>query len=243
MAPSDLRSALVTAAGQLGVSPLDLGTVVSYETGGTFDPWQRGPTTKWGTHRGLIQFGEPQAQKYGAFEGQSAADQLTGPVVSYLRDAGVQPGMGLLDLYSAVNAGRVGRYDASDAAAGGAPGTVRDKVEMQMDGHRAKAAAILGDGAAPSTASGTGSAAPSAPPAPFGLAPPSPSPGDGGASAPASPQPDDSADFTRLVAQLTGPSSQAGASQAAPLPAAPAAPPLRAQPFDAARFFALLPRR
>jgi hypothetical protein len=25
--------------------PLDIATVISYETGGTFDPWKAGPTT------------------------------------------------------------------------------------------------------------------------------------------------------------------------------------------------------
>jgi hypothetical protein len=62
----------------------------------------------------------------------------------YLKDAGVQPGMGLLDVYSAVNAGRVGRYNASDANNGGAPGTVADKVNNQMAGHAVKAERLLG---------------------------------------------------------------------------------------------------
>jgi flagellar protein FlgJ len=51
--------------------------------------------------------------------------------------------MGILDIYSAINAGGVGRYDRSDAAAGGAPGTVADKVNTQMAGHRAKALAMF----------------------------------------------------------------------------------------------------
>jgi hypothetical protein len=50
----------------------------------------------------------------------------------------------MLDVYSAINAGRVGRYNASDANNGGAPGTVRDKVNSQMAGHRKKAEALLG---------------------------------------------------------------------------------------------------
>jgi hypothetical protein len=53
--------------------------------------------------------------------------------------------MGLLDIYSAINAGGVGRYGASDANNGGAPGTVRDKVEQQMTGHRQNALALLGN--------------------------------------------------------------------------------------------------
>lgn len=60
-------------------------------------------------------------------------------IAKYLKAAGVRPGMGLLDIYSAINAGGVGRYDASDAHAGGAPGTVSDKVTKQMRDHMAKA--------------------------------------------------------------------------------------------------------
>ncbi|WP_299911617.1 hypothetical protein [uncultured Paracoccus sp.] len=71
------------------------------------------------------------------------ADQMRA-VEKYLVNAGFKPGMGLLDMYSAVNAGSVGRYNASDANNGGAPGTVRDKVMNQMAGHREKAAALLG---------------------------------------------------------------------------------------------------
>lgn len=135
-----LRTGILGTAQQLGVDPLDLATVISYETGGKFDPTIKGPTTKWGTHRGLLQWGEPQARQYlgGDF---SVPAQMKG-AAAYLTDAGVKPGMGLLDLYSAVNAGRVGRYGASDAAAGGAPGTVADKV-AGMAAHRQKAEALL----------------------------------------------------------------------------------------------------
>lgn len=139
---ADLRTAIINEASRLGISPVDLATVISYETAGTFDPGKRGPTTKWGQHRGLIQFGEPQAKKYGV-DFTDPVKQMQA-VSAYLTDAGVRPGMGILDVYSAINAGKVGRYNASDAKAGGAPGTVRDKVEKQMGGHRAKAVALLG---------------------------------------------------------------------------------------------------
>ncbi|PAP93986.1 hypothetical protein [Mesorhizobium wenxiniae] len=138
----DIKKAILDAAAQLGVSPLDLGTAVSYETAGTFDPLKKGPTTQWGQHQGLIQWGQPQAQKYlgGDFSPESQAKGMVG----YLRDTGVKPGMGLLDIYSAINAGGVGKYNASDANNGGAPGTVRDKVEQQMAGHRKNAMGLLG---------------------------------------------------------------------------------------------------
>lgn len=142
----DIRAGIIAAARALGVDPIDLGTAISYETAGTFDPTKRGPTTQHGQHRGLIQFGEPQAKRYGVNWEDPVGSQLGegGAVVGYLRDAGVKPGMGLLDIYSAINAGSVGRYNASDANNGGAPGTVRDKVNDQMAGHREKALALLG---------------------------------------------------------------------------------------------------
>ena len=139
----DLAQALAASAQRNGADPLDLGTVISYETAGTFDPWKAGPTTQWGQHRGLIQWGEPQRAQYGVTQGMPVADQMRA-VEKYLVNAGFKPGMGLLDMYSAVNAGSVGRYNASDVNNGGAPGTVRDKVMDQMAGHREKAAALLG---------------------------------------------------------------------------------------------------
>lgn len=144
--PDDLKSGIKATAESLGISPVDLATAISYETGGTFDPVKSGPTTQWGKHRGLIQFGEPQAEKYGVDWNNPVVSQLgpDGAVAKYLRDTGVKPGMGMLDIYSAINAGGVGRYNASDANNGGAPGTVRDKVEKQMGGHRAKALAMFG---------------------------------------------------------------------------------------------------
>lgn len=140
-----IATGIVETAQALGIDPVDLATTISYETGGTFDPTKSGPTTKWGTHRGLIQFGEPQAKQFGVNWDDPVGSQLgaNGAVANYLRSRGVKPGMGLLDLYSTINAGSPGLYNRSDAAAGGAPGTVQDKVATQMAGHRAKAQALL----------------------------------------------------------------------------------------------------
>ena len=143
---SNVAQGIKETAEALGVDPLDVATVISYETAGTFDPTKKGPTTQWGQHRGLIQFGEPQAKQFGVDWENPVSSQLgaDGAVAKYLKKAGVKPGMGLLDIYSAINAGSVGKYGASDASNGGAPGTVRDKVEGQMSGHREKAMALLG---------------------------------------------------------------------------------------------------
>lgn len=140
---NELADAIKASSTRLGINPLDLATVISYETAGTFDPWKKGPRTQWGEHRGLIQWGEAQRERYGVTQDMSVTAQVEA-AERYLKDAGVQPGMGRLDIYSAINAGGVGRYDRSDAHNGGAPGTVRDKVETQMWDHEAKASALLG---------------------------------------------------------------------------------------------------
>lgn len=142
----DLASGIIATAAALGMDPADLATIISYETAGTFDPTKAGPTTQWGQHRGLIQFGEPQARQYGVDWSDPLGSQLgpDGAIVRYFRENGWRPGMGILDAYSIVNAGGPGRYNASDANNGGAPGTVADKVREQMDGHRRKAEQLLG---------------------------------------------------------------------------------------------------
>jgi hypothetical protein len=147
----DLREGIIGAASALGMSPVDLATIISYETAGTFDPMKKGPTTQWGQHKGLIQFGEPQAKQHGVDWNDPLGSQLgpDGAIVNYYRSSGWKPGMSFMDAYSVVNAGAPGRYNASDANNGGAPGTVADKVNSQMAGHRRKAEALLGMGAAP----------------------------------------------------------------------------------------------
>ncbi|MEI3803370.1 hypothetical protein V6R85_02510 [Agrobacterium sp. CCNWLW32] len=139
-----LASAIVREAERIGANPADLATVMSYETGGTFDPWKQGPTTKWGQHIGLIQMGQPQREKYNYYKGMPIEDAVR-VSADYLVDAGFKPGMGLLEMYSAINAGGIGEqyYGRSDAGAGGAPGTVRDKVQYQMGSHKQKAVALL----------------------------------------------------------------------------------------------------
>lgn len=147
----ELAGAIRSAAAELGIPAEDLATVISYETGGKFSTSIRGGAGN--RHIGLIQFGEEEQRKYGASQGQTATEQMKA-VVAYLKDRGLKPGMGILDLYSTINAGSPGRYNASDANNGGAPGSVRDKVEKQMGGHRDMAYALLGPDAPAPTGSG-----------------------------------------------------------------------------------------
>lgn len=150
----DMRALIIETANELGMSPNTLATIISYETAGTFDPRKKGPTTQWGQHEGLIQFGQPQQKAYGvdlSSEEAAIRSQLgkDGAIVKYFRSSGWKPGMSELDAYSVVNAGAPGRYNASDANNGGAAGTVADKVNTQFGPHRDKAAAMLGGEFAP----------------------------------------------------------------------------------------------
>ncbi len=139
----ELAAAIIDVAKRNKWDPVDLGTVISYETGGTLDPWKAGPTTQWGQHRGLIQWGEPQAKRYGVHKDMSVTDQMMA-VERYFKDRGLKEGAGLLDMYSTVNAGAPGLYNRSDANNGGAPGTVADKVNNQMGSHRMRIEELLG---------------------------------------------------------------------------------------------------
>jgi hypothetical protein len=141
-----IQRGIADTAQALGMSPTTLATIISYETAGTFDPTKKGPTTKWGQHKGFIQFGEPQAKQYGVDWRDPVNSQLgaNGAVAKYFRDRGWKPGMNEMQAYSIVNAGAPNKFNASDTKAGGAPGTVRDKVLNQFAPHRAKAQKLMG---------------------------------------------------------------------------------------------------
>lgn len=138
----ELSDAIKSVSAAHDWNPLDLATVMSYETGGTFNPWQLGPTTASGQHIGLIQWGAPERAKYGITKAMPIAQQVAA-VGQFLTDRGVKNGDGILPIYAAINAGNAKNIHASDADNGGAPGTVLDKVMTQMGDHRANAARML----------------------------------------------------------------------------------------------------
>ncbi|WP_238368291.1 hypothetical protein [Mesobacterium pallidum] len=142
----DIRRGIYETADELGLPPIEVAKLISYETAGTFDPRQPGPTTQWGQHRGLIQWGVPQARQYGVDWNDPIRSQLgrDGAIVRYFRDRGWKPGMNGLNAYSIINAGSPYRFKASDANNGGAPGTVADKYFKQMADHERNAARYLG---------------------------------------------------------------------------------------------------
>lgn len=130
--PSLVR-AVASRAQERGYDPIDVLTLISYETGGSMSPTQRGPTTHLGQHEGLIQYGPEERRTYDVRPDLTMEEQAD-RVFAYLDDRGYK-GTGFLDMYSTVNAGRPGRYNASDGY-----GTVQDKVNSRrMQEHRAKA--------------------------------------------------------------------------------------------------------
>lgn len=139
-----MQQLIEETAAVLQIPPHELATQISYETGGTMNPLQAGPTTQWGQHRGLIQFGEPQAKQYGVdFSSPEAAleSQLgkNGAIVKYALANGFKPGEhNGLNLYATINAGDPNKTGATDENNGGAPGTVADKYYNQMGKHAAK---------------------------------------------------------------------------------------------------------
>lgn len=137
-----LAAAIVKEAQRIGADPVDFGTVISFETGGTFDPWVKGPTTKWGVHRGLIQMGEPQREQFGYYEGMPIEDAVKASA-DYLVANGFRPGMTGAQLYATINTGSPDGGHKSDTAAGGTWGSSDDKWNHQMDGHRVKAEGLL----------------------------------------------------------------------------------------------------
>ena len=107
-APQSHTNALVTAAQQLGVDPLDLATIIGFESAGTYSPSVMGGAG--GVYRGLIQFSPDNQRRYGITPYMTFEEQLLGPVVQYFKDrfAGVgmsTEGATLLQLYTTVLAG------------------------------------------------------------------------------------------------------------------------------------------
>ncbi len=137
------QRALIQAANMLGVSPMDLATIISFETAGTFSPSIKGGAG--GNYQGLIQFGPNERRAYGANGGQSFEEQITGPVVKYFKarfsGVGMQTqGADLLTLYRTVLGGNPKANIHSRDAFGTSPAS---GVALMQNGHRQKAAAFL----------------------------------------------------------------------------------------------------
>ena len=138
VAPVEQTNALVEVAGELGVSPIDLATIIGFETAGTYDPGKVGG--EGGNYQGLIQFGVPERAAYGVVPGMSFEEQLRGPVKRYFQDRFAKAGMStqganLEDLYTTVIAGNPGaNRDARDSF-----GTSARSGVAKMGPHRERA--------------------------------------------------------------------------------------------------------
>ena len=138
VAPVEQTNALVEVAGELGVSPIDLATIIGFETAGTYDPGVVGG--EGGNYQGLIQFGGPERAAYGVVPGMSFEEQLRGPVKAYFKDRFAKAGMStqganLEDLYTTVLAGNPGaNRDARDSF-----GTSARSGVAEMGPHRERA--------------------------------------------------------------------------------------------------------
>jgi hypothetical protein len=132
-------AALVRVADRLGVSPADLAAIFSFETGGTLSPSTPGRGAAAG-RVGLIQAGPNEMRAYGIHGGQTFEQQLEG-VARYMKARGVRPGMGLPDLYAAVNGGNAGAGWVADGN-----GTVArsEATQRRLREHRAQAIRRLG---------------------------------------------------------------------------------------------------
>ncbi|MBN4095650.1 hypothetical protein [Methylobacterium sp. OT2] len=163
------QQALIASAQRLGLSPVEWGGIIHYESGG--DPSRWGGTG--GRHVGLIQFGPNEQKQFGVTGRESFQEQLL-KAEQFMSARGYKPGMGVMNAYSTINAGSPGRFNASDANNGGMPGTVADKVNNQFAPHYAWANKFLGGGMQlPASAGG------SSRPAAFGLSGPTQSGGAG----------------------------------------------------------------
>jgi|GEM_PF-5503863 len=125
-------------AGRFGLTPTEVAAVMSYETGGTFSPTIMGG--KGGQYMGLIQFGPSERKKYG-IDKNSTPEKWSKAIGDFLSDRGFKKGMGVKDLYSTINAGQPGRYNASDGN-----GTVSSHVDNILREHMTTADKWLAGG-------------------------------------------------------------------------------------------------
>jgi hypothetical protein len=124
-------------AQQRGYNADDMLRVINYESSGREGVWGG----KNNGYYGLIQFGGPERAKYHIdTQHPNAHNQIDG-FFQFLNDRGFRPGMSLLDMYSTVNAGSPGHYNASDGN-----GNVRSHVARMM--HMSPLGATMGNAVA-----------------------------------------------------------------------------------------------
>jgi len=105
----------IDVANEFGLNPKDLAAVMSFETGGTFDPNIEGTDKKTGKkYLGLIQFGPDERKTYGI--GKNATpEQWTKAISQFFRDRKLPKGAGMEDIYSTILTGSPGDYKTKDS--------------------------------------------------------------------------------------------------------------------------------
>ena len=98
--PGPRQQAIVAAAKQVGIRPIDLAAAMSYETIGSFDP---SITNQLG-YSGLIQFSPDNQETYGV-TADSTFEEQAHAAARYLKDRGVRPGDGINRIYAAILVG------------------------------------------------------------------------------------------------------------------------------------------
>lgn len=109
MTPDDIAY-LRSKAQSAGYNADDLLKVINYESSGRPGVWGG----KGNNYYGLIQFGPNERKQFGVDTVHPSATNQIDATMKYLAARGFKPGMGLLDLYSTVNAGSPGHYNRSD---------------------------------------------------------------------------------------------------------------------------------
>ena len=125
MTPQEIAY-LQAKAKTAGYNPDDLLKVINYESSGRPNAWGG----KGGNYYGLIQFGPNERKQFGVDTKNPSAVNQIDATMKYLEARGFKPGMGLMDLYSTINAGSPGHYNASDGN-----GTVASHV-ARMNGEQ-----------------------------------------------------------------------------------------------------------
>jgi len=100
--PTEERMAIFQGARRLGLDPYEFGGFLSLESGPNMDPNIVGGAG--GRHKGLIQFGQNEQQKYLKPGTQTRAGQMPA-VLQYFQDRGYKPGMGIERAYATVLGG------------------------------------------------------------------------------------------------------------------------------------------
>lgn len=131
---------LLQFANKWKINPFDAALIISFETGGSFDPDQPNSNPK-SKRFGLLSFGTTEQEKFGITKGMTFADQLAA-TEKYLMSNGLKEGMDLKALYRLINNGIDGKGGADDSGR-----TFEENIaKMKKDnaGHAAKFLGLQG---------------------------------------------------------------------------------------------------